>query len=98
MTRSCRAPDVAVLDAAIAAGRALVTLDLDFANPIRFPPRRTPGIAVLRVRDRPGRRDLDLVVSELIQGLSQLALAGHLWVAEPGRIRQYQEDPDDDEW
>jgi predicted nuclease of predicted toxin-antitoxin system len=90
------AADLSVLDAAIAANRALVTLDLDFANPIRFPPRRTPGIAVLRVRDRPGRRDLDLVVSELIEGLSRLSLAGHLWVVEPGRIRQFQEDPDDE--
>jgi hypothetical protein len=84
------------LDAAIASNRALVTLDLDFANPIRFPPRRTPGIAVLRVRDRPERRDLDLVVTELIAGLSRLTLVGHLWVVEPERIRQYQEDPDDD--
>ena len=53
------ASDLSVLDAATSANRALVTLDVDFANPIRFPPRRTPGIAVLPVHDRPGRRDLD---------------------------------------
>ena len=90
------APDVSVLDAALAADRALVTLDLDFANPARFPPRLTPGIAVLRVHDRPGRRDLDLVVTHLIEGLYRLALAGRLWIVEPSRIRQYQGDPEDD--
>lgn len=42
--------DSTVLDAAIAAGRALITLDLDFANPFRFPPGPTSGIAVLRVQ------------------------------------------------
>ena len=50
------APDPDVLEAAAAAGRALVTLDVDFANPIRFPPQRTAGIAVLRVRERSAAR------------------------------------------
>ena len=91
------ASDTSVLDAAVSSDRALITLDLDFSNPVQFPPRRTPGIAVLRVRDRPGRRDLDLVVSQLIQGLSAHDLTGRLWVVEPGRIRQYEEDPNLDE-
>lgn len=29
-------------------GRAIITLDLDFANPLRFPPELHHGIAVLR--------------------------------------------------
>lgn len=90
------ASDTSVLDAAIEANRALVSLDLDFANPIQFPPRLTPGIAVLRVHDHPGHQDLDLVISKLIAGLAAGALAGHLWVVEPDRIRQYQEDSEDD--
>ncbi len=52
--------DPTILDAAIAAGRALITLDLDFANPFRFAPGTTAGIAVLRVSERPGRHDIDL--------------------------------------
>ena len=31
-----------------AEGRVLVTLDLDFADPLRFPPGKTAGIIVLR--------------------------------------------------
>jgi predicted nuclease of predicted toxin-antitoxin system len=29
--------------------RCLISLDLDFADVLRFPPRRTPGVAVLRL-------------------------------------------------
>ncbi len=35
--------DADVLAAAAGATRALVTLDLDFSNPFRFPPRRRRG-------------------------------------------------------
>ncbi len=90
------ANDDTVLDAAIAASRALVTLDGDFANPLHFPPHVTPGIAVLRVHDRPGRRDIDLVVATLLSGLEDRDLRGRLWIVEPDRIRQYEppsEDP-----
>ena len=59
------ASDVDVLTAAAREARTLVSLDLDFANPVRFPPVGTAGIVVLRVRDRPGRDDLDQVVSRL---------------------------------
>ena len=86
--------DQVILSAAVGADRALVTLDVDFANPFLFPPRDTPGIAVLRVHDRPGRDDLDLVVERLIEGLVHLDLKGRLWVVEPSRIRQFE--PDDE--
>lgn len=89
------ASEVSVLDAAVAASRAMVTLDVDFVNALRFPPHRTPGIAVLRVRDRPGRHDIDLVFATLIDGLGRLDLSGRLWVIEPNRIRQYRSDPTD---
>ncbi len=61
------ASDARVLDAAVDAQRVLVTLDVDFANPFHFPPERTAGIVVLRVHDRPGSNDIDLVVDRLVQ-------------------------------
>jgi predicted nuclease of predicted toxin-antitoxin system len=82
--------DESVIDAAAGADRGLVTLDLDFANPLRFPPENTPGIAVLRVRERPGRNDVDLVVRRLIIGLAAHDLTGRLWVVEPAHIREYR--------
>jgi predicted nuclease of predicted toxin-antitoxin system len=42
------ATDDALVEACRAEGRALATLDLDFANPLRFPPERYPEIAVFR--------------------------------------------------
>jgi predicted nuclease of predicted toxin-antitoxin system len=89
------ASDVSVLEAAVAAFQALVTLDVDFANPLRFPPHRTPGIAVLRVHDRPGRQEIDLAFTTLIDGLRRLDLSGRLWIIEPNRIRQYRPGPAD---
>ena len=41
-------PDDKVLFAAFSEDRALVTLDLDFSNSIRFPPAGKPGVIILR--------------------------------------------------
>ena len=90
------ASDNAVLDAAVSANRALVTLDIDFANPFQFPPHRTSGIAVLRVHGRPGRNDISLVVASLIVGLARRDLTARLWVVEPDRIRQYEPSGDNE--
>ncbi len=65
-------------------------LDLDFSNPLRFPPAETAGIAVLRVSDRPGRDEIDAVVERLTEALASTELAGHLWVIDASRVRQYQ--------
>ena len=40
--------DDAIYAACQTAGRTLITLDLDFANPLRFPPGDTEGIIVVR--------------------------------------------------
>ena len=72
----------------------MVSLDLDFANPFRFRPAGTAGIAVLRVRSRPGREDLDQVIDRLMDALATADLTGHLWIVEPDRVRQYEEPAD----
>jgi predicted nuclease of predicted toxin-antitoxin system len=89
------ASDADVLAAAVEERRTLVSLDLDFANPVRFPPTNTAGIAVLRVRDRPGRDDLDQVVSRLIDAVRTTDVTGRLWIVERERVRQYEEPPTD---
>jgi len=47
------ATDRELFDTCRAEGRVLVTLDLDFTNPLRFPPAGSPGLAVLRVKETP---------------------------------------------
>lgn len=52
------AADARLIDVCRVEDRCLLTLDLDFANPLRFPPNRYPGIAVLRLPAKPGYEDL----------------------------------------
>jgi hypothetical protein len=71
----------------------LVTLDLDFSNPFRFPPGDTEGILVVR----PPRAVLSAIratLASILPQLKTLTLAGTLWIVEPGRIRIY--DPHDE--
>lgn len=83
-----------------AEGRALVTLDLDFANPLRFRPSRYAGIAVLRLPPKPSATDLETLVRTLAAGLAGAThksglpmggLEGRLWIVEKNRIRAYEE-------
>jgi predicted nuclease of predicted toxin-antitoxin system len=85
------APDETVFGVCQHEGRCLVTLDLDFSNPLRFPPAGTEGIVVLR----PMRPVLPLIQATLASFLPALAdrpVQGKLWIVEPGRIREYAQD------
>jgi predicted nuclease of predicted toxin-antitoxin system len=42
------ADDRTIYDACVRDGRILLTLDLDFSNPTRFPPGPTEGIIIVR--------------------------------------------------
>lgn len=70
--------------------RCLVTLDLDFGNPLLFRPSYYYGIAVLRLPARPIPEDLLDTVRTLIGGLSKENIEGKLWIIQKGRIRAYQ--------
>jgi predicted nuclease of predicted toxin-antitoxin system len=71
-------------------GRALVTLDLDFANPLQYRPADYPGIAVLRIPTKPTARLLDELYRTLLGALQKEPLFGHLWIIEVGRVRIHQ--------
>jgi len=75
-------------------GRGLVTLDLDFSNPLLFPPRKYAGIAVLRLPRKPEVYDLLDGVRTLISGLRGGSLLGKLWIVQRGRLREHQ--PEDE--
>jgi predicted nuclease of predicted toxin-antitoxin system len=47
-----QAPDETLIAVCAAEGRALVTLDTDFANAMRYPPARYAGIIVVRTTPR----------------------------------------------
>lgn len=83
------ASDAALLAHCQAEARCLVTLDLDFANPLVFPPDQYPGIAVLRLPSRPTLGHLEAAVLTLIRALRQAELPGRLWIVEITRVREY---------
>lgn len=80
-----------------AEGRALVTLDLDFANPLVFPPWEYRGIAVFRLPRHPTRADIDRAAKVFISSLVAEELDGKLWIVESTRIRLYRPDREEDD-
>jgi predicted nuclease of predicted toxin-antitoxin system len=90
----CSASDNRIIEASLQEERCLVTLDLEFGNPLRYRAANYAGIAVLRLPAKPSPEDLENAVRTLIAGL-QPTIARHLWIIEAGRIRVYQ-DPDED--
>ena len=83
--------DQELIDKCLAENRGLVSLDLDFANPLRFQPSHYGGIAVSRLPSKPGVIDLIDLIRTLARALAKDSLVGKLWIVESGRIRVYQE-------
>jgi predicted nuclease of predicted toxin-antitoxin system len=70
-------------------GRFLVTLDTDFANPMRFPPANTAGVAVLRPGDDKSRAPLRSTVQTFLRFVESQSVASRLVVVDPLRVRIY---------
>ena len=81
------AADQALFETCVREGRALLSLDLDFADVVRFPPHGAAGIAVLRLSKRPSLAMLEKLVRDLIRMLNTESITGPLWIVEAGRIR-----------
>jgi predicted nuclease of predicted toxin-antitoxin system len=67
-------------------GRALVTLDLDFADIRLYPPKEFPGIIILKLRLL-NKTHIIEVFRRLILILSKEPLEGNLWIVEEDRVR-----------
>jgi predicted nuclease of predicted toxin-antitoxin system len=87
----CGAHDETVIEACRNEERCLVTLDLDYANPLVFKPSRFCGIVVLRLPKKATPADLDDAVQALTEALSREDVRGKLWVVQKERLRIYQE-------
>jgi predicted nuclease of predicted toxin-antitoxin system len=84
------APDPRVLQAAHAEGRCLVTLDVEFGNPLLFRPADYSGIVVIRVPSQATRSGLMQAIETLIRAATRADVAGKLWIVHAGRLREYQ--------
>lgn len=85
----CTAKDRELIHVCRQEKRCLVTLDLDFSNPLRFSPAEYSGIAVLRAAPALTPDTLRKAVQTLIVGLTREAIDGKLWIIQGGRIRVY---------
>lgn len=90
----CSAPDQQVINVCTDESRCLVTLDLEFSNPLIFSPSKQAGIAVLRLPSKATRIDLLTALANLIKALEKDSIHGKLWIVERHRIRIYR--PDDE--
>ena len=84
------ATDHQLIAACVRESRCLVTLDLDFANPLLFHPEDYPGIAVIRLPPRPSADDLFAAMGLLAASLRKAEVAGKLWIVERNRIREHE--------
>jgi predicted nuclease of predicted toxin-antitoxin system len=83
------ATDRTLIEACAAEGRCLVTLDLDFADPVRFPPASFEGIVILRSPAILSAAGLNVLMQTLLSALVQTNPRNRLWIVEPGRVREH---------
>lgn len=70
--------------------RALLTLDLDFSNPIHYPPHQYAGIIVLRLPKEPTHEDILECLQVMLRGLRNFdTLKVKLWIVSKTQIREY---------
>lgn len=79
-------PDPDVAAACKRERRALVTLDVDFANVRVYPPESQPGIIVLRL-DVQNNATIVAAVRRILPLLASDDVAGALWIVEHDRVR-----------
>lgn len=89
------ASDERIFEVCVQERRCLITLDLDFADVLRFPPHMTAGVAVLRLPSQASLGLLESVVRDLVRMTALEDIVGRLWIAEPGRIRVHEKTGDD---
>lgn len=80
------ASDSELIEVCQREGRALVTLDLGFANIQRYPPGQYSGIMVLRLGTQ-AHGPLTTALAGAIDLLQREPLSGRLWIVEAGRVR-----------
>jgi predicted nuclease of predicted toxin-antitoxin system len=80
------ADDARIYQICQAERRALITLDVDFANVRTYEPKSSAGVVVLRLAQQDRQRVLDAVAS-ILPMLAHEPLKKRLWIVEGERVR-----------
>lgn len=86
----CGSSDVILASHCCAEERCLVTLDMDFANPILYPPGSYGGIIVLRPRHPASTAELNHLLIKACEAMKRRNPIGKLWIVDSQHIREYQ--------
>jgi hypothetical protein len=84
--------DQNLFEVCAAEGRALITLDRDFGEVLRFPPEKGAGIIILDVGPRASVQGIVDRLRDFLAVLVATPVAGALWIVEPGRVRIHLRD------
>jgi predicted nuclease of predicted toxin-antitoxin system len=79
--------DEILIEVCRAEDRMLVTLDQDFASPLKYPPERYKGLVILRPPAATTALKRLALETFLIHLKSNPDPAGALWIVEIGRVR-----------
>ena len=79
-------PDANLAAVCRAEGRALVTLDLDFADIRTYPPEEYPGLIVLRIAHQDKASVLE-TLARIMPMLERESLDKHLWIVDEQSVR-----------
>ena len=79
-------PDSDVAEVCQAEGRALITLDLGFADIRAHPPEHYAGLLVLRLASQ-SRSQVLAAFERVLPRLTRERLAGRLWIIEDATLR-----------
>lgn len=88
-------PDENLFRICVTEQRALITLDHDFGQVLRFPPEDAYGIVILELPRRATRNAVDERLCAMLRLLEQRPLGRELWIVEAGRIRIHQREQND---
>ena len=90
------ATDKSVFDVCGNERRALITLDHDSGQVLRFPPELSSGVVILELPPRATREALLQRLWELLAVMETRPLADELWTVEPGWVRIHQRKASDE--
>ena len=85
------AADEVVFQACVAEARTLITLDRDFGQVPRFPPKQGAGIVVLELGGPASLHSLHDRLRDFLALAAVRSVSGELWIVEPGRVRVHLE-------
>ena len=82
-------PDDRILGVCASESRCLVTLDLDFSNPLQYRPGDYAGIIVVRIPGRLRLSELERALALVVEASKASDVRGRLWIAEVDRLREH---------